>query len=364
MRLTRVLLLAVLTLLLSISYVAPASAASLPGGKANWVASVGGLTSGTEYLNWVRLGYYQFSTDGTVSHNYWNWSQPDRPPRVGTGVRFDCSTNTDTPPDCEVLTGEGFTGSPTGGFRGTFSVSGSALTVSFTHNQGGSPLSKTLTEKWTIGAVDAELQRAAGGPTGFSNYSATHGFAYGSNASFDYTSRASMSEIKANGAQEGDVNYNSWQWNKDVVKNVPSDFSSLSIWSMCDSGQCLGYREHNTHCNCGASAPSRDGQYYLAEHDGGRRNSIWLWCGCLADGRNETCYTGNSHIRPLLQVIDDGGDFRGWVGVEPFSNQSTTPPDYANNYWIVFEFTDTVPEPALIATVSSREDGPVRNPAG
>lgn len=76
------------------------------------------------------------------------------------------------------------------------------------------------------------------------------------------------------------------------------------------------------------------------------RNSIWLWCGCLAVGRDETCYTGNSHIRPLLQVIDDGGDFRGWVGVEPFANQSTTPPDYADNYWIVFEFTDSVPEPS------------------
>lgn len=320
----------------------PAQAVSLPGGKANWVASVGGLTDGTAYQNWVRLGYYQFSTSGTVVHNWWHWSQPDRPTRVGSGVRFECSTSTDIPPECEVLTGEGFTGSPEGGFTGTFSVSGSALTVNWTHDRSGSPLSRTLTERWTIGAVDAELQRAAGGPTGFSNYSATHGFAYGSNASLDFTSRASMAELKASGAQDGGVNYNSWEWNKNEVDNVRSPFSSLSIWSMCDSGQCLGYREHGTHCNCGANAPSRDGQYYLAEHDGGRRNSIWLWCGCLADGRGETCYTGNSHIRPLLQVIDDGGDFRGWVGVEPFANHSTEPPDYFNNYWIVFEFTDSV----------------------
>ena len=41
-------LVAVLALLFSLGYVTPASAASLPGGKANWVASVGGLTSGTE----------------------------------------------------------------------------------------------------------------------------------------------------------------------------------------------------------------------------------------------------------------------------------------------------------------------------
>jgi hypothetical protein len=81
--------------------------------------------------------------------------------------------------------------------------------------------------------------------------------------------------------------------------------------------------------------------YYFTEHDGGRRNTMRLWCECLADGRGETCYTGNSHIRPLLQVIDDGGDFRGWVGVEPFSNASS-PGDFYNEYWAVSEFTDVV----------------------
>jgi hypothetical protein len=333
--------LTLLTSLLSIGYAAPANAAGLPGGKANWVASVGGLTDGTSYQNWVRLGYYQFATDGTVAHNWWHWAQREQSPRVGTGADFECSTNTDVPPECEVLTGQGFTGSPEGGFTGTYSMSGSGLTVSWTHDRNGNRLSKTLVENWTIGAVDAELQRASGGPSGFSNYSATHGFAYGSNASFDYTSRASMAELQRDGAQDGGVNYNSWQWNRNKVENVTSGFSSLSIWSLCDSGQCLGYRAHNTHCDCGAEAPSRDGQYYLAEHDGGRRNSIWLWCGCLADGRGETCYTGNSHIRPLLQVIDDGGDFRGWVGVEPFSNASS-PGDFFNEYWIAFEFTDSV----------------------
>jgi hypothetical protein len=337
----RVALLAVLILLLSFGHASPASAASLPGGKANWVVSVGGLTSGTAYTNWVRLGYYQFSTDGTVVHNWWHWSQPEQPRRVGTGAVYECSTNTDVPPECDVLTGEGFTGPPEGGFSGTYSVSGSRLTVSWTHDRNGNRLSRTLVENWTIGAVDAQLQRASGGPSGFSNYSATHGFAYGSNASFDMSSRASMAELKSTGAQNGGVNYNSWQWNRNQVANVPSGFSSLATWSLCDSGRCLGYTEHNTHCDCGASAPSRDGQYYLAEHDGGRRNTIWLWCGCLADGRNETCYTGNSHIRPLLQVIDDGGDFRGWVGVEPFSNASS-PGDFYNEYWIVFEFTDSI----------------------
>lgn len=319
---------------------APASAVALPGGKANWVATVGGLKAGTSYTNWVRLGYYQFSTDGTATHNWWNWYQPDRPPRIGTGVHFDCSTSTDIPAECEVLTGAGFTGPPMGGFTGTFSVSGSTLTVSWTRDRNGNPLSKTLVENWTMSTVDAQLHRAAGGPTGFSNYSATHGFAYGSNYSFDYTSRAPMSEIAGT---HGDTVYgfNSWLWNRDQLNNVPSELGPFSDWEPCDSGLCMGRVLHNSRCDCGASFPNRDGYYYLAEHGGGRRNSIWLWCACLADGRGETCYTGNSHIRPLLQVIDDGGDFRGWVGVEPFTNASS-PGDYYNEYWIVFEMTDAV----------------------
>ncbi|WP_188196087.1 hypothetical protein [Nonomuraea sp. SYSU D8015] len=28
------------------------------------------------------------------------------------------------------------------------------------------------------------------------------------------------------------------------------------------------------------------------------------------------CYRGNSHVYPLLQIIDDNGGWRGWVGVE------------------------------------------------
>lgn len=45
--------------------------------------------------------------------------------------------------------------------------------------------------------------------------------------------------------------------------------------------------------------------------------------GCAGAGaslvrsvRGETCYTGDSHARPMLQVIDDAGSFHGWVGVE------------------------------------------------
>jgi hypothetical protein len=329
---------ALIACLIATTFVAPAaSAVALPGGKANWVAAIGGLQSGSAHTNWVRLGYYQFSTDGSVVHNWWNWYQPDQPPRVGTGVDFECSTTTDVPAECEVLTASGFTGAPMGGFEGTFGVSGTTLTVSWTHDRDGNPLSKTLVETWDMAAVDTELHRADGGPTGFSNYSATHGFAYGSNYSFGYSSRASMAELAG---EYGSTVYgfNSWFWNRDQVANVPSALGPLGGWQPCDNGLCLGRAQQSSACNCTSST---DVFFYLAEHDGGRRNSIWMWCECLALDRGETCYTGNSHIRPLLQVVDDGGDFRGWVGVEPFSN-SSSPGDFYNEYWVIFELTDAV----------------------
>ncbi|WP_433430553.1 hypothetical protein [Nonomuraea sp. CA-141351] len=52
----------------------------------------------------------------------------------------------------------------------------------------------------------------------------------------------------------------------------------------------------------------------VSNHD--RRDALWRWCTCLAMERKQFCYSGNSHIKPLLQIIDDSGAFRGWVGAE------------------------------------------------
>src|SRR5689334_24388308 len=118
MRLAAALLLLV-SLLVSPSAARAAPAAAppaLPGGKANWVVSVGGLDDDRDPANWVRLGYYVFAPDGTVVTNFWNWTESAQPQRVNT-VKADC---TGFVPHCYVRTSEGFTGNPTGGFTGTF----------------------------------------------------------------------------------------------------------------------------------------------------------------------------------------------------------------------------------------------------
>ncbi|MFC7714255.1 hypothetical protein [Nonomuraea recticatena] len=103
---------AVLTFLLACTiapWPAAASTAALPGGKATYVVSQGHL-KGASNQNWVRLGSYRFSADGTVTAALYLWWQRHPEPRQGTGTTPDsgCTTkaggSASRPRTCEVLT--------------------------------------------------------------------------------------------------------------------------------------------------------------------------------------------------------------------------------------------------------------------
>jgi hypothetical protein len=47
-----------------------------------------------------------------------------------------------------------------------------------------------------------------------------------------------------------------------------------------------------------------------------RKNAHWEWHSCHTPSRAESCYHGGSHAYPMLQAIDDLGEFYGWVGIE------------------------------------------------
>ncbi|MFD0478375.1 hypothetical protein ACFQ0B_66960 [Nonomuraea thailandensis] len=86
-----------------------ASAAALPGNRANYVVSFGSLQeqSGS---NWVRLGTYAFSSTGKVRSDTWAWSQGKPAARVGTGTvpSGNCSGTNTTVRPCEIKTAGGF----------------------------------------------------------------------------------------------------------------------------------------------------------------------------------------------------------------------------------------------------------------
>jgi hypothetical protein len=152
-----------------------------------------------------------------------------------------------------------------------------------------------------------------------SNFGATHGFGYGSNAAWD--ARASMAKIDA--VDHSKLVHTYYLWKTTAVGQPPfidtGDGSPFWVqnWSVCGGGSCLG-----AVTGSGTSTT----QYYVAPANspsGHRRDTLWGWRTANADGRGEYCYTGNSHVKPMLQIIDDNGAFHGWVGVEASLNQTS-----------------------------------------
>ncbi|MEO3753455.1 hypothetical protein [Streptomyces sp. B6B3] len=296
------LLAALLLMPLAPGAVPAASAAELPLGKANYAMAVGGLRT-TSTQNWGRLGQYTFATDGTVSEQHWHWTQRERVTRSSIGIQAAGCTSR----DCVVQTANGY--QSTGAsetLHGEYTVTGDTVRITW---DGG------LYEEWTLTpSADGALVTTE---LGDNNFGATHGYGNGSNAA--WSARVPMSEIAALDHSALVHRYDLWktttEQSEPYIDHGDGNPFWIQDWNVCDGGQCLGAESAN---------PS---QYYVAparEPTGHRRDTLWHWVRALADGRDEWCYTGNSHVKPMIQVIDDNGDFHGWVGVEASLNQTTS----------------------------------------
>lgn len=355
----------------------PAQAApALPGGKNNWVVSVGGLdtTEGNVYQNWVRLGYYEFHEDGTVSTNFWFWHQGTLPIRENA-MAANCGGDV---PACQIRTVEGYhtADGPPLGYRGVYSYldDGKTLVVTWQTNRDGVDLGDELSEYWNLeaglasggvarivsptfykttseGKIDPSVTIPADGV--FSDYGATFGVGYGSKASLGAESRASMSELlthderyrgafvvaNVNGVHREGAG-GDWTFSGSSSKgDNPND-----PWKHCSDAECIGYLQPGASI-CGKSTEGYNRVRYIGEIGGGRRNIEEYWCEGLAATEKDdpACYDYNSHPRPMLQVVDDLGRFQGWVGVEAFTHVTPSgggqSPDQARDqdYWGVFD---------------------------
>jgi hypothetical protein len=276
-----------------------------PGEMSRFTVAIGGLSTASR-TNWVRLATYSFTASGEVSESHFHWSQRTRVNRSSTGV-----PSANCPPrDCVVHTANGFqaTSQPEH-LSGTYTVTGSTLRIEWTGNgweqwQVSQPISGKL----------AKLTYQA------SSFGATHGYGYGSNAA--WTTRASMAQIAAFDHSKLKHDYHLWKTNPSNTPYLDEGAGNpfwVQDWDPCTSSRCLGARTTGT-------------EYYLATANTtstDRRDTIWHWRTALADDRGETCYTGNSHVKPMLQIIDSDGHFHGWVAVEASLNQ--TAPDQGTN---------------------------------
>lgn len=295
----------------------PLTAQPAPGGKTNFVVSVGGFRA-ARTDNWLRISQYTFNpTAGTVSAQWWRWNQGGlRDIRVDTPVAAaNCG-----PTQCYARTPKRFLSGPSESMSGTYRVNGSALSVFW--DNGGT----TLEERWTIqtvartdGSPDPSLVQLdwAGAGTG---YTATIGYGFGSNAPF--SASASASDLML---PENKVNY-PYRYtgisHGDLISGPSS--MSLSVYRQCTDGRCIGAATKTeagngcTYYPPGETKESTTINFYLASFAGDRRNAYEHWFRCLGyrPETGQTCYKMNSHVKPLIQVIDDNGGFRGWVGAE------------------------------------------------
>ncbi|MBE8525806.1 hypothetical protein ILP97_51445 [Amycolatopsis sp. H6(2020)] len=317
-----------------------AHAAPPPLGKQNWVVSVAGFTDAAG-SNYLRLGYLAFDpSSNAVQHNFWTWSQRDFPVPVSSGDVYYCGEfqpGTNPRNNCAIKTAPGFTGDPNGHFTGTYAYDSTSGQVAITWTSStinGSTTAVNLGETWAVSELHPGLGRMQ---LVNDTYSITGGYAYGSNASLAQTSKASMSAIRAT---QRSYKYEAHSWNKlkvtTVARGSGGGFTVGPTWNACTDGSCLGYVQKNAGCDAASCCPnpgtpaydacvkkladSGDRRFYYLTGDlGGRRNSYEFWCECLS---YDACYLANSHVRPLLQVIDDAGTFQGWVGAEVSPDRS------------------------------------------
>ncbi|WP_158827749.1 hypothetical protein [Streptomyces sp. NRRL S-118] len=349
-RTLRILCLALLAVLAS---AVPAQAGSaLPGDKANFVVATGNLTAGAR-TNWLRLGTYAFdSANGTVSARMHLWEHARPQARVGTGTvpgdscsTTSLSTSATVVRACEIQTAGGFTADPKDLRTGTFemrteTVGGVAKPVLWISWN----TTTAWTEKWVV-----ETSPGLARLSFLYSTKATTGYGYGSNAAL--STRRAMSSVQAH---PDPLTLQGQTWTHDQVSSAGGVFQHTSFRTCDRTSWCLTMLQPTSARACQATGgcPTYGGgttanvsslQYYLQKLSStDRRDTLWHWCTCLAMEQNRTCYTGNSHVKPMLQIIDDAGTFRGWVGVEAsFYPYSGTDPR-ANDMLGVFRIADWV----------------------
>ena len=283
----------------------------LPGGKPNFVVALGVLQAGKRD-NRVRLGTYAFNGGAkTVTAWMYYWTQKKPAGRVGTGtVPNGGCTGGSKPRACEVLAPGGYTKAPNDVRTGSYKLGSSGgkpyVSISWPAAPG-----KTWTEQWWIAS-------GAGGKLAvlslkYSN-GATHGHGFGSKVPL--STRRSMSTVHATA---GPFTYRINTWAHDKLTSSTNKSFSPAQYTRCSKTTWVMTRYQSssaTSCKCPAPYHKDSSlQYYIqmvTSKD--RRDTWWHWCTCLAGAKY--CYPGNSHVKPLMQIIDDGGAFRGWVGVE------------------------------------------------
>ncbi|MEH0934649.1 hypothetical protein [Micromonospora psammae] len=292
---------------------APAQAVAVPpGGRANYVVALM-RNVGTE--SFVRLAEYSLRSDGTARADYWAWNAKTLSGRAETGFTTAGCAQT-----CKVYTAAGFESDPKQ-LYGTWSVSGSDLTIQWTTN--------SQTERWKFSnmATVTKLDLA-------SHPTANRGFGWGSTVHF--RTGVSVTDIyNAHGTYTGPGVEN----NYGTITEFPASSQTIHHPDAYNSVRLCNVNCMNlsTMKSDGAGGVVPSNKVYLAGNGLDRK---MYYNHQLYEVNADRCIgtgtTAAGHLKPALQIIDDNGAFRGLVVVEA----SLYSFSYGGNILGVFDLND------------------------
>jgi hypothetical protein len=283
----------------------PAGAASLPGGKANYVVSViGGPVNAVA----VRLATYQFHRDGRVTERFWSWRQDAMSGKDNAYWAKPSSgyTTAGCLHACPIRTPVGFQRGRQGSqHTGTWSMDDSGV----------------LAIRWSLGSLERwTLDTSAPGMVGarLVTDGAARGWAIGSNAALSQA--VDMRAIYGSERLYGPLAQNAYGRATDYLHigfHAPD-------YSLCPSGLCMqgvgvtAADKASWFSSYFAANPATDGRKVFWNNQTGAVQQF------EQPGSNCISARGGGHTDALLQALDDSGRFVGLVGVEASLNQRKT----------------------------------------
>ena len=287
-----------------------------PGGMHRFSCSIGSVDVTSE-TNWVRLANYSFSKSNEVWESHWHWTQRRRVKRINTGIKVQYEPNV----YCDIRTAQGYGKNiAPKKLKGTYVVHGDTLRIDWSEN--------AWYERWLIDNSNLNIASLI-----FldSNFGATHGWGYGSNA--EWTEKVELAELLSPKYAGLKLKYDYKLWKTEdteppFVIEIDSVATTVDFplqgYEPIENFDGIKHATTSRYCstsvtsitilNMAISIPS------VSEN--GRRNTWEHWCKQLAVSRSEECYGGNSHVKPMIQIIDNNGEFHGWVGVEASINET------------------------------------------
>ncbi|MEP6696198.1 MAG: hypothetical protein ABJA34_04875 [Pseudonocardiales bacterium] len=276
---------------------AQAAAANLPAGRSTYViAAIGGPYNSM----YVRVATYRFATNNTMTEKVWSWRQNSITGGAANMKRYSGYTTSGCLRVCPVRTPVNF-------------------------QQGGVPITATgnwaidayghLSMRWSWGAteiwrLDTSQASFVGASIVTSNQGIVKAWGFGSTAAAN--AGVTIGQVVVAERLYGPLVQNVYGANTQYL-NLGFHFPD---YSRCTNGTCLQGKAvtaadkrawYNTYI---AGNPSVDGRKNFWNFQTGWVAQIeQLGTVCISTN-------GGGHTAAMLQVIDDTGHFRGWVGVE------------------------------------------------